>query len=224
MKVGVLLPTFQDGPAQALRVAAEAADARLDGVFCYDHLWPMGEPDRPALAPFGILAAVACRHRELCVGTLVARVGLGSPSRILEEFRTLNSLSRGRVVAALGTGDRLSRAENEAYGIAYSGPETRRTELASLVATLRGEMEVWVGGGAEATNEVARREGVALNLWNAPIDRVREEVARGEVTWAGDLGPDVARHLNDLAAAGVTWAVGSTTVPLGEISEWQRRR
>lgn len=224
MKVGVLLPTFQESADQALHVAAKAAEARLDGVFCYDHLWPMGEPDRPALAPFGVLAAVAVRHSELRVGTLVARVGLGSPERILEEFRTLNALSHGRVVAALGTGDRLSRAENEAYGLRFDEPDVRRSELTSLVSILRGEMEVWVGGGAEATNEVARRQGVALNLWNAPVDRVREEMVRGEVTWAGDLGPDVGEHLSQLEAAGITWAVGSTKVPLGEIGEWQRSR
>lgn len=224
MKVGVLLPTFQDSADAALRVAAEAADAHLDGVFCYDHLWPMGDPDRPALAPFGVLAAVALRHGELRVGTLVARVGLGSPVRILEEFRTLNALSHGRVVAALGTGDRLSRAENEAYGLPFDEPDARRVELSSLVSILRREMEVWVGGGAEATNEVARSHGVALNLWNAPVERVREEVARGEVTWAGEFGPDVGEHLSQLEATGITWAVGSTNVPLDEIGEWQRSR
>ena len=54
MNVGVLLPTFRDSAHDALATAAEAASHSLDGVFAYDHLWPMGQPERPALAPFPV--------------------------------------------------------------------------------------------------------------------------------------------------------------------------
>ena len=59
IKLGVVLPSFRPTAADALDVARQADDAGIDGVFCYDHLWPMGRPDRPALAPFPLLAAVA---------------------------------------------------------------------------------------------------------------------------------------------------------------------
>ncbi len=45
-------------------VAHRALAAGVDGVFCYDHLWPIGQPDRPALAPFPILATLAASVRQ----------------------------------------------------------------------------------------------------------------------------------------------------------------
>ena len=58
MKLAVLLPTFRHGASDAFDAAARAVDAGLDGVFAYDHLWPMGSPQRPSLAPFPLLAAI----------------------------------------------------------------------------------------------------------------------------------------------------------------------
>ena len=74
MRLGILLPTFRSAPRDALAAADDAARRGLDGVFAYDHLWPMGSPERPALAPFEVLAAVAERQPALVVGPLVARV------------------------------------------------------------------------------------------------------------------------------------------------------
>ena len=52
IRTGVVLPTFRETPDDALEAARLAFASGVDGVFCYDHIWPMGEPDRPALAPF----------------------------------------------------------------------------------------------------------------------------------------------------------------------------
>jgi len=59
MRTGVILPSFRADADAAFAAAGQAAAAGLDGVFCYDHLWPMGQPERPALAPFPLLAAIA---------------------------------------------------------------------------------------------------------------------------------------------------------------------
>ena len=59
MRTGVVLPTFRDTPDEAFAAAAEAVAAGVDGVFCYDHIWPLGQPQRPALAPFPLLGALA---------------------------------------------------------------------------------------------------------------------------------------------------------------------
>ena len=61
MRTGVVLPTFRDTPDEAFAAAEEAVGAGVDGVFCYDHIWPMGQPHRPALAPFPVLGALATR-------------------------------------------------------------------------------------------------------------------------------------------------------------------
>lgn len=224
MKLGVLLPTFQPDARAALRVASEVAGAGLDGVFCYDHLWPMGTPTRPALAPFPLLALIATREPTLTVGPLVARVGLGGTELVRERFATLSTLAPGRVIAALGTGDRLSRGENEAYGLAFDAPDVRRAALAALATQLEPDTEVWIGAGAAATNELARALGVTLNLWNATLDTVRDEATRARVTWAGDLTGEVGAQLDELEAAGVAWVVGSTNVARAALYEWRRGR
>ncbi len=59
MRTGVVLPTFRDTPDEAFAAAAAAVAAGVDGVFCYDHIWPLGQPQRPALAPFPLLGALA---------------------------------------------------------------------------------------------------------------------------------------------------------------------
>ena len=130
MRLGVLLPTFRDDASDALDRARHASELGLDGVFAYDHLWPMGQPSRPALAPFPILAAVARRHADLVVGPLVARVGLVGTSHLVEQFRTLAALAPGRVIATLGSGDRLSADENRAYGLSELGAHERRALIA----------------------------------------------------------------------------------------------
>jgi alkanesulfonate monooxygenase SsuD/methylene tetrahydromethanopterin reductase-like flavin-dependent oxidoreductase (luciferase family) len=62
IRTGIVLPTFRDTPDEAFAAAADAVEAGIDGLFCYDHIWPLGQPERPALAPFPVLGALAARH------------------------------------------------------------------------------------------------------------------------------------------------------------------
>jgi hypothetical protein len=222
VKLGALLPTFRDNAEDALAFADDAARAGLDGVFAFDHLWPMGSPERPALAPFPMLAAVAARQPSLSVGPLVARVGMFGTPKLLEQFTTLDALAPGRVIAALGTGDKLSEPEIVGYGLTHGSSEVRRALLEETMTQLPRGMEIWCGAGAPATDALARRLGVTLNLWGVPAERVREAALDGPVSWAGPLGADPHALLEELAAAGATWAVASAPVDLGALDEWRR--
>lgn len=212
--------------AGTLDVAARAAEVGLDGVFCYDHLWPMGLPERPAIAPFEVLTAVAVRHESLTVGPLVARVGLADNEVLLGQFRALGVLAAGRVVAALGTGDRLSRDENLAFGIDYAPPDVRRDQLRALGATLIDEqIEVWVGAVAQRTNAIAEELGCTLNLWNTSLDDVARSGELVAVSWAGAApthGDEIDLHatvalLGALERIGATWAVFTPGTPLEQL-------
>ncbi len=222
MKVGVLLPTFRHGASDAFHAAAHAARAGVDGVFAYDHLWPMGHPERPSLAPFLVLAAVASREVSLDVGPLVARVGLVGSDVLVQQFRTLATIAPGRVIAALGTGDKLSEAENDAYGLARTSATQRRERLEEVARALSNEMEVWIGGGAPATNHLARELAVTLNLWDQPAEVIAGESPRGATNWSGNPRDDLERQLDELALAGSTWAVFAPTVDLARLGAWRR--
>lgn len=228
IRTGVVLPTFRETPDEALRVADHAVAVGVDGLFCYDHIWPMGQPDRPALAPFPILGALAtrCAPRDGApgpfVGTLVARVGLVPEDVLYEQFVALHRLAPGRVVAALGTGDHLSAAENLAYGIEYPPAAARRTAMVALARRLRAQgLIVWLAGGRHARTEEPNAAGVALTLWDVAPTLVAARASGPdglEVTWAGPPpSTPLAPTLAALARAGATWAVFGWPVDLDEL-------
>jgi len=224
IRTGIVLPTFREAPDDALEAAHQAFEAGVDGVFCYDHIWPLGQPDRPALAPFPILAVLAASAASENMpttpgggpyfGTLVARVGLAPNGVLLEQFRALDLLAPGRIIAGLGTGDRLSEAENRAYGIPFPPAAERRADMVELGRALRAlGIMVWVAGGPAARLTEARAVGAALNVWDADPALVANR-AHGpeavEVTWGGPPpkgGASLETRILELAQAGATWAV-----------------
>src|SRR5664279_6169461 len=113
MRVGITLPQFRDEADTALDAARRAEALGIDGVFCFDHLWPMGQPGRPALSSGPLLGALAAVTSTIHLGTLVARIGLVPDDVLVEVLCGVDSLSGGRLVAGIGTGDRLSREEND---------------------------------------------------------------------------------------------------------------
>jgi hypothetical protein len=238
IRTGIVLPTFRESPEGSFEVAHEALAAGVDGVFCYDHIWPIGEPDRPALAPFPLLAQLAASidvpsTGEMAggrggpfFGTLVARVGLVPNAVLLGQFSALAFLAPGRVIAGLGTGDRLSKAENLACGIPFTSSAERRGDMLELAQTLRGrDIEVWIAGGMAARTEETRAAGAALNVWDADPSLVASRTQRPdavEVTWAGPPTRDdvVLREIvGEVGEAGATWVVfGWPTDPVALVA------
>lgn len=223
MRIGVILPTFRDGAEDALEMAKRCDEMGLDGVFAYDHLWPMGSPQRPSLAPFPILAAVASRSSSLEMGPLVARVGMFGDNHLVRQFRSLAALAPGRVIAAVGTGDTKSRDELEAYGLTFSDAQVRRDALEHVARVLKEEMTVWIGAGSTATNELAKRLGVVLNVWDAEPNRLSDLSDQASVTWAGPAPERVADRLDALRDAGAQWAIFAPGVDVLELATWRDR-
>jgi hypothetical protein len=227
MRTGIILPTFRDTPDEAFDTARRAVLAGVDGLFCYDHIWPIGQPERPALAPFPVLAALVSsfeRPDDLdggpFVGTLVARVGLVPNEVLISQFIALENLAPGRVIAGLGTGDRLSEQENLAYGIPFAPAAERRADLVDVGATLRAAgLTVWVAGGLGARLEEAQAAGAVLNVWDAAPQLITERRSGDEVevTWAGPAPKDegaLREVVLALAEAGASWCVFGWPVDL----------
>lgn len=199
MRVGIVLPQFSDDAERAVEVAREAEDAGLDGVFVFDHLWPLGQPHRPALHGPTLLAAVAAETGRVAVGSLVARVGLVPDAVLVHIFASLARLAGDRLVTGLGTGDRGNRPENEAYGIPYEPMEQRRRRLRACCQALRAlGVRTWVGGVSPAAREMAAVEADGWNGWGltaetfaVAADHLRALAADAgtvpEATWAGQV-------------------------------------
>ena len=211
MRIGTILPTFREtfDDAEAALLAVRAKS--IDSAFVYDHFWPMFHPELPAIAAFPALGALSALADRVSLGTLVARVGVVDPAVLVREILTLNVINGGRFIAGIGTADKKGAEEYLAYGLGFDDANTRRAELGLVARRLIQEgVEVWIGGGAEPTNELARELGATLNLWGATPERIQSESLLGRVSWAGNLpdDPDLARQLVlDLEQAGATHAV-----------------
>jgi alkanesulfonate monooxygenase SsuD/methylene tetrahydromethanopterin reductase-like flavin-dependent oxidoreductase (luciferase family) len=235
VRVGITLPQFREDAEAAIAVARRAEAAGIDGAFVFDHLWPLGRPDRPALHSAALLGALAAETEHLVLGTLVARVGLVPNAVLAHTLVTLHRMTGGRFVAGLGTGDHANRTENEAYGVPFTPAAHRIGLVADACRRLRVEgVRTWVGGLSRRVREVAAAEADGWNGWGLAVeDFVRLQPAGVEATWAGQvlvardaaglqdkldrLGSrsglaagtvdGLAAHLGRLAAAGATWAV-----------------
>jgi alkanesulfonate monooxygenase SsuD/methylene tetrahydromethanopterin reductase-like flavin-dependent oxidoreductase (luciferase family) len=213
--VGTTLPQFSTDAEQAVAVAVRAEALGLDGVFAFNHVWPLGQPDRPALECFTLLGALAHETKRVRLGPLVARVGLVPDAVLVHMLTTLQRMVGDRLIAAVGAGDAGSAPENMAYGLEYPPAAERLAAVDRVCRELRAAgIESWVGGRSARVRDVARTVADALNLWDAtPAEVLAEGRDVRRVTWGGqvDLRVDDAAALADrlraIEEAGADFAV-----------------
>jgi alkanesulfonate monooxygenase SsuD/methylene tetrahydromethanopterin reductase-like flavin-dependent oxidoreductase (luciferase family) len=203
--LGLTLPQFSERPGAALEGCRDAWELGFGGVFVFDHLWPLGQPERPALEGWTLLAALAARVGRQSggfrVGTLVTRAGLRNPGLVARMAATVGEIAGEPPIIGIGRGDAANRDENLAYGLPFGDPAERTAALEATVDALRGPLagrpEVWVGGTGPSALALAGRLGDAWNGWG----RTPEELAAGlaEVRRAAEGAG------RDPAAVAATW-------------------
>jgi hypothetical protein len=211
VRVGITLPLFNDDAGLPVAVARRAEEAGIDGVFAFDHLWPLGQPHRPAMHSTTVLAAVAAATSRVQVGTLVARVGLVPDALLVHNLVTVDRIARGRLIAGLGTGDSANRDENLAYGIDFAPVAERRARVVHCCRELRAAgVRTWIGGRSR-TVRLAAVEAPAdgWNAWGPDTETFAAEATElagtgVEPTWAGQvlIGADQAEAEAKLARHG----------------------
>jgi alkanesulfonate monooxygenase SsuD/methylene tetrahydromethanopterin reductase-like flavin-dependent oxidoreductase (luciferase family) len=201
VKLGLSLPLFTEDVERPLAAAGRAAAAGYDGVFAPDHLFPPGRPDRPSLEPFGILSAIALRHPELRIGTLVTRASIRPAGLLAKLGAALDHLSEGRAILGVGAGDAASRAEHEAFGLPFRPAAERVAVLDETVAAVRdlfegrawaggdhvppiagpllppAQPELWIGGRSDPVIDAAARRADAWNGWGMSASGFRSAAA-----------------------------------------------
>jgi alkanesulfonate monooxygenase SsuD/methylene tetrahydromethanopterin reductase-like flavin-dependent oxidoreductase (luciferase family) len=193
VRLGVTLPQFRDDAEPALAVARRAEAAGLDGVFVFDHLWPLSRPESPALHSLTLLGALSAETSRVTLATFVARVSLLPDAVLVHTLQSLHRMLDGRrFIAGLGTGDRNNRDESVAYGVGFPSADARARQLVDCCRRLR-ELGVptWVGGDSERARRIAAEEADGWNGWGLPAERfasLAAELRRSTaVTWGGQV-------------------------------------
>ena len=199
MRVGLTLPQFRDDAEEALATAREVESHGLDGVFVFDHLFPIGRPDGPALQSRVLLGALAVETSRVVLGPLVARVSLVPDAVLTHEMETLYRMLGDRLIVGLGTGDSKSRPENERAGLPFPSVAERVAHLEVCCRRLGAlGVRTWVGGHVARLRAAAAREADGWNGWSTgehdfaaeAVDVLERAGAMGrrvEITWGGQV-------------------------------------
>jgi len=208
--LGVTLPQFSERPGPAVEACLDARGLGFGGVFVFDHLWPLGQPSRPALEGWTLLAALAAEVGRrpggsggFRVGTLVTRAGLRAPAMVARMAATVGQVAGACAIVGVGRGDLANRAENLAYGLPFGDAAERARVLEATVAALRGPLagtpppDVWVGGTGPEALALSGRLADAWNGWA----RTPEELAAGLAA----VRAEAERAGRDPATVAATW-------------------
>jgi alkanesulfonate monooxygenase SsuD/methylene tetrahydromethanopterin reductase-like flavin-dependent oxidoreductase (luciferase family) len=186
--------------AEYLDQLAYAEELGFDGVFAFDHFFPPGAaPDRPSLEAFTTLGAVAAATSRVRLGTLVTRTVLRPPGMLAKMASTVDLISGGRMILAVGTGDPIDRPEHEAFGFPDLSVPDRRANLVETVTVLKALFE---GRAYEGGDRHPRIEGPLLP---PPAQ------AGGPPIWIGAQADPVVRMAGQLADGWNGWALHPDT-------------
>ena len=182
---------FGDRRRCACRRAVEAEDAGLHGVFCYDHLWPMGEPVAPAISACTPCSA-RCRRADVQGRDRDARrarrardtrrVGRRVAHPRCAERRAIHRRGRCRRPQERGGEQRLRRCRSKRRR------SVRRSSKRSPTRLRQAGVETWIGGGGATTNAIAEHLGCGGEL----LGGAATVVARTAAKRSGDVGGHVA--------------------------------
>ena len=226
--LSVTLPQFAVDPGPAVEACLDARGLGFGGGFVFDHLWPLGQPSRPALEGWTLLAALAAEVGRrpggsggFRVGTLVTRAGLRAPAMVARMAATVGQVAGAGAIVGVGRGDLANRAENLAYGLPFGDAAERSRVLEATVAALRGPLagtpppDVWVGGTGPEALALSGRLADAWNGWartpeelaaglaavRAEAERAGRDPARVAATWGGQVlvAPDRREAADRLA-------------------------
>lgn len=233
LRISVTLPQFRSEAAPLLEAARRAEGLGFDGVYVFDHLFPLDGPTRPILEGLSALGAVAAVTERITVGTLVMRAPIRPPWITAKAAWTAQVVSDGRLTLGLGAADSMSKPEFDAYGLPFGSAAERLATVRQTIEALTAPQlvapgfappKVWVGGRSAAVRKLAAEMADGWNGWGGDAPRLAAEAAEVraragrpfEVSWGGQVlvAPDRASLDRRLEGRGGAGGVVAGTPPV----------
>jgi probable F420-dependent oxidoreductase len=148
LRVGVQLPEVEREVRwpEYMVMARAAEDAGFDSIWVGDHHLYRGDgrPERGPWEAWTLLAGLAAVTQRVGLGPLVACAGFHPPAVLAKMAATVDEISGGRLVVALGAG--WNRAEFDAFGIPFDHRVARFAEAFEIIRGLLAGARVTVHG------------------------------------------------------------------------------
>lgn len=185
LRLGYKASAEQFGPRELLEFSCLAEEVGFDSVFISDHFQPWKHNGGHAPYSFAWLGALGARTERIIMGTSVVTPTFRyHPSIVAQAVATLATLSPGRVVLGIGTGESLN--EVPALGIAWPGFKERQGRLREAVELMK---RLWHEERVSYAGQYYRTE--KATIYDRPPDGVPIYIAAS--------GPTAAKMAGELA-------------------------
>ena len=232
IRVGVQLRPQHTSYAAFADAVRRIEELDVDTLWNWDHFFPLyGDRDGSHFEGWTLLTAMATLTSRAEIGCLVSCNSYRNPNILADMARTVDHISRGRLILGIGAGW-FEREYNE-YGYTFGTAGDRLRDLGRSLPVirerwqklhpppLRNPIPLLIGGGGEKVT--LRLTAQHANIWNGfgPPDHFRR---KNEVltNWCIELGRDpaeiersVAIDPDELDQLDAFVAAGATHIILG---------
>jgi probable F420-dependent oxidoreductase len=148
VRIGIQLPEVERDVRwpEYVAMARAAEEAGFDSIWIGDHLLYRGDgrPERGPWEAWTLLSALAAVTERVRLGPLVACTGFHPPGEIAKMAATVDEVSGGRLVVALGSG--WNEPEFRAFGIPFDHRVSRFEEAFTIIRRLLAGERVTLAG------------------------------------------------------------------------------